>query len=135
MRQDTIRALEIADEEALIRAASRGELEALVARGQQAQATAPEPAHELRAVALAEAEARMRASDPEVDESAMAEAASLASILGSHRAELEAVQADYERWSAETAEVREGADQAQAELERRQVYKIDEPEVDQHDRA
>jgi hypothetical protein len=58
MRQDAIRALEIADDEALIRAASHGELEAQVIRGKQAQAAAPEPAHELRAVSLAEAAPR-----------------------------------------------------------------------------
>ena len=129
LRQDTIRALQIPDGEALIRAASHGELEAQVVRGQQAQAITPEPAHELRAVALAEAEAKIRAAGPDADESAKAEAASLAAILGSQRAELEAVQAEYERWSAETAEARESAGQAKAELERRQAYKVDEPKV------
>jgi hypothetical protein len=99
-----------------------------VLRGQQAQALAPEPAHELGAVSLAEAEAKMRAVEPDVDESAKAEAASLAAILGGQRAELEAVQAEYERWSAETAGTRESASLARAELERRQAYQIDEPE-------
>jgi hypothetical protein len=128
LRQDAIRALEIPDEEALIRAASHGELEARVLRGQQAQAVAPEPAYELRAVALAEAEARVRAADSDIDEAAKAEAASLAVILGGQRAELEAVQAEYEHWSAETAADRESAGQAKAELERRQSHEIDEPE-------
>lgn len=68
LRQDTIRALQIPDEQALIRAATRGELEARVLRGQQAQAVAPEPGHELRAVSLAEAEAKIRATDPDADE-------------------------------------------------------------------
>jgi hypothetical protein len=130
MRQDTIRALEIPDDEALIRAATNGELQARVARGRQAQAAAPEPAHELRAVTLAEAEAKIRAAEPEADEPARAEAASLAHILGAHRTELEAVQAGYDRWSAETAEDRETAGQAQAELERRQAHTIGEPEAD-----
>ena len=58
LRQDTIRALQIPDDEALIRAASHGELEARERRGAQAQVAAPEPAHELRAVALAEAKPR-----------------------------------------------------------------------------
>jgi hypothetical protein len=129
LRQAAIRALQIPDEEALIRAATHGELEARVHRGEQAQAAAPEPAHELRAVALAEAEARVRAADPDVDESAKAEAASLAVILGGQRADLEAVQTEHERWSAETAEARKSADQAYVELERRQSHKIDEPEV------
>ena len=129
LRQDTIRALEIPDDEALIRAASPGELEAQVRRGEQAQAAAPEPAHELRAVSLAEAEARVRAADPDVDEPAKAEAASLAVILGGQRTELEAAQADYERWSADTAEDRESAGQAKAELERRHAHEIDQPEA------
>ncbi len=129
LRKDAIRALQIPDDEALIRAASPGELEARLLRAKQAQAVAPEPAHELRAVALAEAEERMRTADPDVEESAKAEAASLAEILGGQRAELEAVQAEYERWSAETAEARESAGQATAELERRRAQKIDQPEV------
>ena len=64
-----------------------------------------------------------------MDESAKAEAASLAVILGGQRAELEAAQAEYEHWSAETAEDRESGGQAKAELERCQTYKVDEPEV------
>jgi ATP-dependent exoDNAse (exonuclease V) alpha subunit len=129
LRQDAILALEIPDDEALIRAASHGELEARVLRAEQAQAIAPEPAHELRAVSLAEAEAKIRAADPEMDESAKAEAASLAGILSGQRAELETVQAGYERWSADTAEARDRGGQAKAELERRQAHEIDEPEV------
>jgi hypothetical protein len=129
LRQAAIRALQIPDEEALIRAASIGDLEARVYRGEQAQAAAPEPAYELRAVSLAEAEAKIRAADPDVDEAAKAEAASLAVILGGHRTELEAVQAEYERWSAGTAEARESAGQAKAELERRHAHMIDEPQA------
>ena len=129
MRRDAIRAVEIADDEALIRAASHGELEARVTRGEQSQAVAPAPAHHLRAVTLAEAEAKTRAADPDADEATRAEAASLVSILSGQRAELEAVQAEYDRWSTETAEVRESASQAKAELERRQTHKVCEPEV------
>ena len=129
MRRDAIRAVEIADDEALIRAASHGELEARVTRGEQSQAAAPAPAHNLRAVTLAEAEAKTRAADPDADEATRAEAASLVSILSGQRAELEAVQAKYDRWSTETAEVRESASQAKAELERRQTHKVCEPEV------
>jgi len=58
-----------------------------------------------------------------------AEAASLAVILGGQRGDLEAAQADYERWSADTAEDRESAGQAQAELERRHAHEIEEPEA------
>ena len=43
--------------------------------------------------------------------------------------QLEAVQAEYDRWSMETAEIRESAGQAKAELERRQAPKPYEPEV------
>jgi hypothetical protein len=71
----------------------------------------------------------VRAADPDVDEPAKAEAASLAVILGGQRTELEAAQADYERWSADTAEDRESADQAKAELERRHAHEIDQPEA------
>jgi hypothetical protein len=129
MRQHTIRALEIPDEEALIRAATRGELRARVARGRQAQAAGPQPARELRAVALAEAEAKIRAADPDTDEVARTEATSLAGVLGHQRAELEAAQADYERWSVQTAEDRANAGKAQAELDRRQPQPTDQPEV------
>ena len=128
MRQEAIRAPENPDNEALIRAASNGELQAQVIRGRQAQAAAPEPAHQLRAVALAEAEAKIRAADPGTDQPARAEAASLTDILSGQRAELEAVQAAYERWSATTAEDRERVGQAEAELERRQAHTIDGPE-------
>jgi hypothetical protein len=41
MQRDTFRALEIADEQAEIRAASRGALEVRVLEGERAQATAP----------------------------------------------------------------------------------------------
>jgi hypothetical protein len=129
MRRDTIRALEIADDEALIRAASHGELAARVVRGEQAQAAAPAPAHNLRAITLTEAEAKTRAADPDADEATRAEAAALVGILSGQRTELEAVQAEYDRWSTETAEVRESASQAKAELERRQTHKVYEPEV------
>jgi hypothetical protein len=129
MRRDAIQALEIADDAALIRAASHGELEARVTRGEQSQAAAPAPAHNLRAVTLAEAEAKTRAADPDADEATRAEAVSLVSILSVQRAKLEAVQAEYDRWSTETAEVRESASQAKAELERRQAHSIYEPEM------
>jgi len=71
----------------------------------------------------------VRAADPDVEEPAKAEAASLAVILGGQRTELEAAQADYERWAADTAEDRESAGQAKAELERRHAREIDEPEA------
>jgi hypothetical protein len=51
MRRDTILTLEIRDEEALIRAASRGELEAKVLDGYRAQAQAPgDVSHQLRMI-------------------------------------------------------------------------------------
>jgi hypothetical protein len=100
-----------------------------VVRGEHAQAAEPAPAHELRAVTLAEAEAKTRAAAPDVDEAARAEAAALAGILSGQRTEMETVQAEYDRWSAETAGVRESASQAGAELERRQSHNVYEPEV------
>ncbi len=128
LRQDAIRALEIPDDEALIQAASNGELEARVLRGQQAHAAAPEPAHELRSISLAEAEVKIRAANHDVEKATRMEATSLVDILSGQRAELETVQAEYERWSAETAQDRESASQAKAELDRRQLQMTDRPE-------
>ena len=58
MQRDTFQALEIADEQAEIRAMSRGELEARVLEGDRAQATAPpDVSGRLRLTAQAEADA------------------------------------------------------------------------------
>ncbi len=57
LRKDTFRALEITDEEAEIRAMSRGELEAQVLEGDRAQAAAPpDTSSQLRLTSQAEAD-------------------------------------------------------------------------------
>jgi hypothetical protein len=122
MRQDTIHALEIEDDQALIRAATRGELESDVLQGQRAQATAPpDVSTRLKLTAQAQADARAQAADAEVRQEAQEAAGvqALAETMAAERAQLEAQHADYQRWSESTAQTRETAGQAQAELTRR----------------
>lgn len=122
MRKATIRALEIPDEEALIRAASRGELEGRQLEGERAQATAPhDVSHQLKATAQAEADWRDQAAQAQIrkDEAEAKAAADLARTLEAERVRLEAVNSEHEAWSARTAATRETAGKALAELERR----------------
>jgi hypothetical protein len=132
MRKATIRALEIPDEEALIRAASRGELEGRQLEGERAQATAPQDvSHQLKATAQAEADWRDQAAQAQIrkDEAEAKAAADLARILEAERVRLEAVNSEHEEWSARTAATRETAGKALAELERRgRVGKPEQPE-------
>jgi len=68
LRRDTVRALEITDEHAEIRAMSRGELEAQVLEGDRAQATAPrDTSSQLRMTAQAQADAWQQSADAEAD--------------------------------------------------------------------
>lgn len=131
MRKATIRALEIPDEEALIRAAFRGELEARRLEGERAQATAPrDVSHQLKATAQAEADWRDQAAQAQIrkDEAEAKAAADLARILEAERVRLEAVNSEHEAWSARTAATRETAGKALAELERRgQADKPEQP--------
>jgi hypothetical protein len=122
LRKDTLRALEIADEQAEIRAMSRGELEAQVLEGDRAQATAPQDASSLlRLTAQAEADARQQSADAaaEHDQVRAGNARSLAAALAARTSRLEAANARYEAWSAGTARTREIAGKAMAELRRR----------------
>jgi hypothetical protein len=122
MRQDTVRALEIADEQAEIRAMSRGELEARVLAGERAQAAAPpDVSRQLRLTAQAEADAWQQSADAhaEHDQVQASNARALATAAAVEKTRLEAANARYEFWSAETGATRQTAEQAKAELGRR----------------
>ncbi len=121
MRQATITALEIRDEAAILRGLDRGELEAQVLAGERAQASAPpDVSRTLRLTAQAEADALRQSADAEVqhDETSAASAKALAAQLAAERQRLEAGNARYEMWSADTGDVREAAGKASAELQR-----------------
>jgi len=122
LRQDTLRALEIADEQAEIRAMSRGELEAQILEADRVQATAPpDTSSQLRVTAQAEADAWQQSADAEAehDQLRAGNARSLAATLAAETSRLEAVNARYEEWSARTSSTREIAGKARAELQRR----------------
>lgn len=122
LREDTFRALEIADEQAEIRAVSRGELEAQVLQADRAQATAPpDTSSQLRLTSQAEADAWQQSADAEAqhDQVRADNARSLANVLAAETIRLEAANAWYEEWSARTASTREIAGKAKAELQRR----------------
>jgi len=119
MRKDTFRALEIADEQAEIRAMSLGELEAHVLEGDRAQATAPrDTSSQLRLTSQAEADAWQQSADAEAehDQVQAENARSLAAALAAETSRLDAANALYEDWSARTASTRETAGKAKAEL-------------------
>jgi len=122
LRQDTLRALEIADEHAEIRAMSRGELEAQVLDGDRAQATAPpDMSSQLRLTAQAEADAWQQSAEATIerDQEQASNARSLAAVLAGQRRRLEAVNARFGEWSVRTARTLERAGKAQGELQRR----------------
>jgi AAA domain len=122
MQRDTFQALEISDEQAEIRAVSRGALEARVLEGDRAQATAPpDVSGRLRLTAQAEADAwrQSAAAEAEQDSVQADNARALAKNMAAEKARLEAADARYEEWSAKTASTRETAGQAKAELQRR----------------
>ena len=122
LRKDTFRALEIADEQAEIRAMSRGDLEAQVLEGDRIQATAPpDMSSQLRVTAQAEADAWQESADAEAEHNQLRRenARSLAAVLAAQTSRLEAANARFEEWSARTASTREMAGKAKAELQRR----------------
>ena len=122
MRQDTITHLEIRDEEQLYRAMSRGELEAKEQHARRAYAAGPKDVSaELKDTALAEADQRQAAAEAEAqgDEATARALHSLADLLGTQKAALEADHARHENWSAQTAGLREEGGKARAELTRR----------------
>jgi hypothetical protein len=122
MRKDTIRALQIPDEDAEIHAASRGQLEAWQLDGERIEATAPpEVASRLRLTAQAETDAWAQSADAQAahQDAEAANASALAATLAAERGRLEQANARYEDWSAKTADSRETAGRANAELRRR----------------
>jgi hypothetical protein len=122
MRQATITALEIRDEAAILRGNDRGGLEAQVIAGERVQVGAPpDVSRALRLTAQAEAEALRQSADAEIqhDETSAASAKALAQQLAAERQRLEAGNARYEKWSADTGDIREAASKASAELQRR----------------
>jgi hypothetical protein len=105
-------ALEIRDEADIIRDLDRGELEARVLQDERARAAAPpDVSSQLRLTAQAEADAHRQAADAQTqhDHTAAVSAAALAAQLAAERQRLEAGNARYEQWSADTRATRDTA--------------------------
>ena len=114
--------MEIAGEQAELRAMTWGELEGRVLDGERAQATAPrDVSSQLRLTWRVGADAWQQAADAEAahDQVQADNARSLAAALAAETSRLETANARYEEWSARTASTREMAGKAQAELQRR----------------
>ena len=122
MRKAVFAALEIRDEADIIRGLDRGELEARALQGERARAAAPpDVSSQLRLTAQAEADARQQSADAQAqhDHTGAASATALAAQLAAERQRLEADNARYEQWSADTRATRDAAGKATAELQRR----------------
>lgn len=138
MRKAVLGALEIRDEADIIRGLDRGELEARVLQGERARAAAPpDVSSQLRLTAQAEADAQRRAADAHTqhDHTAAASATALAAQLAAERQRLEAGNARYEHWSADTRAARDAAGKATGELQRRgHAQPDDEPHAQPEDK-
>ena len=122
LRQAAIRALEIRDETEIIRRMTQGELEARILDAERAQASAPpDVSRELRLTAQAEADAWQQSADAESGTTRPHRRARRRSPARwqPSREQLEAANARYEKWAADTSSRREAAGKARAELERR----------------
>ena len=122
MRKAVFTALEIRDEAEILRGLDRGELEARALQGERARAAAPpDVSSQLRRTAQAEADALQRSADAHAqhDHTGAANATTLAAQLAAERQRLEADNARYEQWSADTHATRDTAGKAAAELRRR----------------
>ena len=122
MRQAIFAALEIRDEAEFTRGLTHGELQARILAGQRVQASAPpDVSRTLRLTAQAEADALRQSADAQAqhDETGMASATALALQMTAERQRLEADNARYEKWSADSRSIREEAGKAKAELQRR----------------
>ena len=122
MRRTAIRALEIRDETEIMRRMTHGELEARILDADRALASAPpDVSRELRLTAQAEADAWQQSADADIrhDQTESADAKALARHMAAQRKRLEAANARYETWAADTSSSREAAGKARAELERR----------------
>ncbi len=118
MRQAAIRALEVRDEAEIVRGMTHGELEARILDGNRAQASAPpDVSRDLRLTAQAEADAWQQSADAEIrhDQTGSANAKALARHMAAQREQLEAANARYEKWAADTGSRREAAGKAMAE--------------------
>jgi len=127
-RKAVFAALEIRDEADIIRGLDRGELEARALQGERARAAAPpDVSSQLRLTAQAEAEAHQQAADAytQHDHTGVASATALAAQLAAERQRLEAGNARYEQWSADTHATRDTAGKATAELQRRGHAQLD----------
>lgn len=121
-RRDAVRELGVPDEQAELKAASRGNLEARVLGGYRAMDTAPpDVSAALKLTAQAEADARAAAAAAELrhDEAEAAQQRALAGQLAGQAAELERAQAARDAHDAATETVRAQADLARAELKHR----------------
>ena len=122
MRKAVFAALEIRDEADMLRGLDRGELEARALQGERARAAAPpDVSSQLRLTAQAEADAHRQSADAQAqhDHTGAASATALAAQLAAERQRLEADNARYEQWSADTHATRDAAGKATAELQRR----------------
>jgi hypothetical protein len=121
VRKAVLAALEIRDEADVLRALDC-ELEALALQGQRVRAAAPpDVSSQLRLTAQAEADAHRQAADARVqhDHVGAASASALVAQLAAERQRLEAANARYEQWSADTHATRDTAGKATAERQRR----------------
>ena len=124
LRRIAIRALELRDETEITRGMTHGELEARILDADRAQASAPpDVSRELRLTAQAEADAWQQSAAAEIggDQAGWAGAAALARHMAAQREQLEAANARYETWTADTSSRREAGGRAKAELERREL--------------
>ena len=122
MRKAVFAALEIRDEADIIGGLDRGELEARALHGQRARAVAPpDVSSQLRLTAQTEADAFQQSADARTqhDHTGAASATALAAQLAAERQRLEAHNARYQQWSADTRAARDMAGKATAELQRR----------------
>jgi AAA domain/TrwC relaxase len=122
LRQAAIRALEIRDETEILSRMTNGELEARILDGDRTLASAaPDVSRDLRLTAQAEVDAWQQSADAEIrhDPAGAASARTLARQIAARREQLEAVNASYEKWAADTNTKRETAGKARTELERR----------------
>jgi hypothetical protein len=120
MRQDTIRALQIRDEQADLAGMDRGQLETKAIAGARVRAAAPrDVSAELRSTAQLETDLRVQGAEALARGENAAVYDLAADQMAADRVELEASNADYEAWSDSTAQTRESAEKAQRELGRR----------------
>jgi conjugative relaxase-like TrwC/TraI family protein len=122
LRRAAIRALELRDQTEILRRMTHGELEARILHGDRALASAPpDVSRELRLSAQAETDAWQQSADADIrrDSAESACAKALARQMAARREELEAANAHYEKWAADTSARRGAAGEAKAELERR----------------